>query len=37
MVNTVAWSAEVHKMIKVMGAPVNDEFAETIIGYLITA
>jgi hypothetical protein len=24
-------------MIKVMGAPVNDEYAETIIGYLITA
>jgi hypothetical protein len=31
------WSAEVHKMIKVMGAPINDEDAKTIIDYLNTA
>jgi len=28
------WTAEVNKMIKVMGAPINEEDAETIIDYL---
>jgi cytochrome c5 len=28
------WSAEVHKMIKVMGAPISEEDANTIIDYL---
>ena len=28
------WTAEVNKMIKVMGAPINDEDAKTIIDYL---
>jgi hypothetical protein len=28
------WTATVNKMIKVMGAPVNDEDAKTIIDYL---
>jgi cytochrome c5 len=32
-----AWSAEVNKMIKVMGAPINEEDAKTIIDYLNTA
>jgi sulfite dehydrogenase (cytochrome) subunit B len=31
------WTAEVNKMIKVMGAPINDEDAKTIIDYLSTA
>ncbi len=30
------WTAEVNKMIKVMGAPINDEDAKTIINYLST-
>ncbi len=30
------WTAEVNKMIKVMGAPINDEDAKTIIDYLST-
>jgi hypothetical protein len=30
------WSAEVNKMIKVMGAPINEEDAKTIINYLST-
>jgi len=30
------WTAEVNKMIKVMGAPINDEDAKTIINYLGT-
>lgn len=29
------WSAEVNKMIKVMGAPINEEDAKTIIDYLV--
>jgi hypothetical protein len=28
------WSAEVNKMIKVMGAPINEQDANTIIDYL---
>jgi len=28
------WTAEVNKMIKVMGAPINEEDAKTIIEYL---
>ncbi len=28
------WTAEVNKMIKVMGAPINEEDAKTIINYL---
>lgn len=28
------WTAEVNKMIKVMGAPINEEDAKTIIDYL---
>lgn len=31
------WTAEVNKMIKVMGAPINEEDAKTIIDYLSTA
>jgi sulfite dehydrogenase (cytochrome) subunit B len=31
------WTAEVNKMIKVMGAPINEENANTIIDYLSTA
>ena len=30
------WTAEVNKMIKVMGAPINEEDAKTIIEYLAT-
>ena len=30
------WTAEVNKMIKVMGAPINEEDAKTIIDYLAT-
>ncbi len=30
------WTAEVNKMIKVMGAPVNEEDAKTIVNYLVT-
>jgi hypothetical protein len=30
------WTAEVNKMIKVMGAPINEEDAKTIINYLGT-
>jgi hypothetical protein len=30
------WTAEVNKMIKVMGAPINEEDAKTIINYLST-
>ncbi len=30
------WTAEVNKMIKVMGAPINDADAKTIIDYLST-
>ena len=30
------WTAEVNKMIKVMGAPINEEDAKTIIDYLST-
>ncbi len=30
------WTAEVNKMIKVMGAPINEEDAKTIINYLAT-
>ncbi|HUL00028.1 MAG TPA: hypothetical protein VLX29_04155 [Nitrospirota bacterium] len=33
----VTWTAEVNKMIKVMGAPINEEDAKTIIDYLSTA
>ncbi len=29
------WTAEVNKMIKVMGAPVNEEDAKTIVNYLV--
>ncbi len=28
------WTAEVNKMIKVMGAPINDDDAKTIVNYL---
>ncbi len=28
------WTAEVNKMIKIMGAPINEEDAKTIIDYL---
>jgi cytochrome c5 len=31
------WSAEVNKMIKVMGAPINEDDAKTIINYLVAA
>ncbi len=31
------WSAEVNKMIKVMGAPINEEDAKLIIEYLSTS
>jgi hypothetical protein len=31
------WTATVNKMIKVMGAPINDEDAKTIIEYLSTS
>ncbi len=31
------WSAEVNKMIKVMGAPINEEDAKVITEYLSTA
>jgi sulfite dehydrogenase (cytochrome) subunit B len=31
------WTAEVNKMIKVMGAPINEEDAKTIIDYLSMA
>ena len=31
------WSAEVNKMIKVMGAPINEEDAKVIIEYLSTS
>ncbi len=30
------WTAEVNKMIKVMGAPISDDDAKTIINYLST-
>ncbi len=30
------WTAEVNKMIKVMGAPINEEDSKTIINYLAT-
>lgn len=30
------WEAEVHKMIKAFGAPINDEDAKIIINYLTT-
>ncbi len=30
------WTAEVNKMIKVMGAPINEEDAKTITDYLVT-
>lgn len=30
------WTAEVNKMIKVMGAPINEDDAKTIINYLAT-
>jgi mono/diheme cytochrome c family protein len=30
------WTAEVNKMIKVYGAPVSDENAQIIVGYLAT-
>ncbi len=29
------WTAEVNKMVKVMGAPINEEDAKTIINYLV--
>ncbi len=29
------WTAEVNKMIKVMGAPINEEDGKTIINYLV--
>ena len=29
------WTAEVNKMIKVMGAPINEDDAKTIINYLV--
>ncbi len=29
------WTAEVNKMIKVMGAPINEEDAKTIMDYLV--
>jgi len=32
--NRAQWSATTNKMIKVMGAPINDEDAKTIIDYL---
>ncbi len=28
------WAAEVNKMIKIMGAPINDQDAKTIVDYL---
>ena len=31
------WTGEVNKMIKVMGAPINEEDAKTIINYLTIA
>lgn len=31
------WTATVAKMIKVMGAPINDEDAKTIVDYLVAA
>ncbi len=31
------WTAEVNKMIKVMGAPINEDDAKTIINYLVAA
>ncbi len=30
------WTAEVNKMVKVMGAPINEEDAKTIINYLVS-
>jgi opacity protein-like surface antigen len=30
------WTGTVNKMIKVMGAPINEEDAKTIINYLVT-
>ncbi len=30
------WTAEVNKMIKVMGAPINEDDAKTIVNYLVT-
>ncbi|HSQ78041.1 MAG TPA: cytochrome c [Nitrospirota bacterium] len=30
------WTTEVNKMIKVMGAPINEDDAKTIIDYLVT-
>ncbi len=32
----VQWTATVNKMIKVMGAPINEEDAKTIVNYLVT-
>jgi len=32
--NRAGWDAEVHKMIKVMGAPITDDEAARIIDYL---
>lgn len=31
------WTGEVNKMVKVMGAPINEEDAKTIINYLTVA
>lgn len=31
------WTAEVNKMIKVMGAPINEQDAKTITDYLVAA
>ncbi len=31
------WTATVNKMIKVMGAPINEDDAKTIINYLVAA
>jgi cytochrome c5 len=31
------WTAEVNKMIKVMGAPINEDDAKTIVNYLVAA
>ncbi len=30
------WSAKANKMMKVLGAPINEEDAKTIIDYLVT-
>ena len=31
------WTAEVNKMVKVMGAPINEDDAKTIVNYLVAA